>query len=173
MTVCNKFQPTILEGQLCYTLNIAKLRENPGIRTKSGKQNGLFLLLDPKPYHLNRVDESIESSEVYDQNFKVFIHTLAQYKTFGPGSAAMSTLKKMTGTKSFKQLPGFQRKCLVHNREECQTQKFLDQVQKECKCIPWALQTDQVMIRFLNVLLFDRRFPSVALRERPVLQTKH
>merc|ERR1711952_96065 len=25
MTVCDKFQPTILEGQLCYTLDVAKL----------------------------------------------------------------------------------------------------------------------------------------------------
>ena len=160
MTVCNKFQPTILEGQLCYTLNIAKLRENPGILTKSGKQNGLFLLLDPKPYHLNRVDESIESSEVYDQNFKVFIHTLAQYKTFGPGSAAMSTLKKMTGTKSFKQLPGFQRKCLVHNREECQTQKYLDQVQTECNCMPWAFQNNQVKNEIQNKLLNPSQLPN-------------
>ena len=28
ITVCDKFQSTILEGQLCYTLNIAKLTVN-------------------------------------------------------------------------------------------------------------------------------------------------
>merc|ERR1711962_1875980 len=78
-----------------------------------------------------------------DQNFKITIHTLARYTTFGHGSYAMSTLKRMTGTKSFKQLPDHQKKCLVHNREDCQSQKYLEQLQKKCKCIPWALKTDQ------------------------------
>ena len=136
MTVCDKFQQTILDGQLCYSLDIAKLVDYP---TKSGKSKGLFLLLDPNPYNLN-------TQSTGSQNFKVFIHTMAQYTTFGPGSYGMSALKRMTGTKSFEQLPHYQRKCLVHSREECQTRKYLDQVQKECSCMPWALQTDQVQI---------------------------
>ena len=143
LAVCDKFQPTILEGQLCFTLKTTSLR-NSGTPTKSGKQNGLLLLLDPKPYQLDHTNESAESSYMMDQNFKVFIHTLADYTTFGAGSYAMNMLKKMTGTESFKQLPDYQKKCLVHNREECQTQKYLEQVQKECKCMPWALQTNQV-----------------------------
>ena len=109
--------------------------------TKSGKANGLFLLLDPKPHQIIKTKD-VRESRSEEQSFKVFIHTLAQYTAFGPGSYGMSSLKKMTGTKSFKQLPVKQKKCLVHNREECQTQKYLDQVQNECKCTPWALGTD-------------------------------
>ena len=137
MIVCDKFQPTILEGQLCYTLNSALLKKKS---TKSGKSNGLFLLLDPHPYRLSERDESTTE----DQEFKVFIHTLAQYTTFGPGCSAMTMLKKMTGTSRFKQLPDHQKKCLAHNREECQTKKYLDQVQKECNCMPWVFQNNQV-----------------------------
>ena len=172
MTVCDKFQPTLLEGQLCYSLNMAKLRENPELLAKSGKQNGLLLLLDPKPYHLIHSNKSTESSDMDEQHFKVLIHALHTHTIFGPGSSAMSTLKKMTSTESFKQLSDYQKKCHVHNREECQAQKYLDRVQKYCKCIPWALQTGQVMKKFLNVLLFDRRSPSVVPRKRPVLQTR-
>ena len=140
LTVCDKFKPTILEGQLCYSLDIAKLGKKP---TKSGKTNGLFLLLDPNPYQLNADEKNVEDSKTGDQSFKVFIHTLAQSSAFGPGSYGMSSLKRMTGTQSFQQLPDHQKKCLVHNREECQTQKYLDQVQRECKCIPWTLGTDR------------------------------
>ena len=103
LTVCDKFEPTILEGQLCYSLGISKLGEKT---TKSGQANGLLLLLDPNPYRLNK------------KNPVGF------------------------GTKSFEQLPTNQRNCLVHNREECQTRKYLDQVQNECKCSPWPLETD-------------------------------
>ena len=134
LTICDKFQPTILEGQLYYTLDSAVLI---GDTTKTGKSNGLLLLLDPDPYHLNHKNNNTE-------NFKLLIHTLAPYTTSEPGSYAMTTLKKMTGTKNFKQLPDHQRKCLVQKKEECQTQHFLNQVKKECKCTPWALQTDQV-----------------------------
>ena len=141
LTVCDKFQPTILEGQLCYALDSALLK---GYSTKSGKSSGLLLLLDPNPYHLNQIGKSARGFNEGDSTFKVYIQTLAQFTTFGPGSYGMSALKKMTGTTSFEQLPDHQKKCLVHNREECQKQSFLDKVQKECNCMPWALQTGQV-----------------------------
>ena len=141
LTVCDKFQPTILEGQICYTLNMAALKKNS---TKSGTSYGLFLLLDIDPFQLNHKDSNTGGSTEGDQSFKLFIHTLAPHTTSEPGSYAMSALKKMTGTKSFKQLPDHQRKCLVQRKEECQTQHFLNQVKKECKCVPWILPTDQV-----------------------------
>ena len=144
MTACDQFKPTVLEGQLCYSLDIAKMREKP---TKSGKSNGLFLLLDPNPNPKPHApQESFVRSKRGEQPFKVFIHTLAQYTTLGPGSYGMSALKSMTGTESFKQLPDYQKKCNIHNREECQTQKYKDHIQRECNCTPWALKTDQDML---------------------------
>ena len=173
LTICDKFQPIILEGQLCYSLDIAKLGK---ITTKSGKSNGLFLLLDSNPYQLNATKKNIEGTKTEGQSSKVFIHTLAQYTTFGSGSYGMSTLKRMTGTDNFKQLPDHQKKCLVHNREKCQTQKYLDQVQRECNCTPWALHTEhseqQVKPQPINWLLFRRTSPPVAQRRRAVLETK-
>ena len=145
MTVCDKFQPTILEGQLCYSLDVAKLVTSyPKRPTRSGKSHGLFLLLDPRPYQLNHTDENVAGANIGDQNFKVFVHTLAQYIHFGAGSFGMTSLKKMTGTENFKRLLDYQKKCLIDKREECRTQKYFQQVQNECKCIPWALQINQV-----------------------------
>ena len=173
LTICDTFEPTILEGQLCYSLDIAKLGAK---RTNSGKLSGLFLLLDPNPYQLNNTEWNVRGSETGDQSFQVFIHTLAQYSAHGPGSYLMSALKKMTGTESFKKLPDNQKKCLVHNREQCQTQKYLDQVQRECKCTPWVLQTDpgtdQVKTKPSHGFPIFRCSPPVAPRRRSVWQTK-
>ena len=172
--ICDKFRPTILEGQLCFSLDIAKLGEKP---TKSGKSNRLFLLLDPNPYQLKDVDEkNIQGSRTGGQSFKVFIHTLAQFTASGPGVFAMSTLKRMTGTKSFKELPDKQKQCFAHNREDCQTQKYLDQVHRGCNCTPWALGTDQGKDQVKNKLTiwlpFCRCSHSVAQKRKAVLQTK-
>ena len=59
LTVCGKFHRTILEGQVCHTLDLEKLnkRKHP---TKSGKSNGLFLLLDPNPYQLGDANDKEE-----------------------------------------------------------------------------------------------------------------
>ena len=150
LTVCDKFQPTILEGQLCYTLDVAKLGD---LKTKLGKTNGILLLLDPNPYGLKSKDENAGRTKVDEKNFKIFFHTLGQQTSFGPGSYAMTILKKMTGTTGFKQLPDHQKKCRLHNREECQTQKYLDEVQAKCECMPWALKTDQVEMNYLDRMI--------------------
>ena len=139
MTVCDKFQPTILEGQLCYTLDNAQIAKKAEHPTKSGKFHGLRLLLDPNPFRLSPENDTTEGKE-----FKVILHTLAKDTKFGAGSYMMNALKKMTGTASFKQLPDDQKKCLVHDRDECQTQKYLERVREECSCIPWPLQINQV-----------------------------
>ena len=139
MTVCDKFKPTILEGQLCYSLDVARFERRP---TKAGKRNGLFLLVDPNPYQVNSSERNVEVERNHQDSFKIYIHTLAQHSAFGPGTYGMQSLKSMTGTKSFEELPESQKRCRVHNREGCQAEKFLVQVQGNCSCIPWALAND-------------------------------
>ena len=132
LPICNKFEPIILEGQLCYSLDVAKTVRKS---TKAGKANGIFLLVDTTPYRLDVRHQSKEQ-------LKVYFHTLAQDAAYGSGTYALSNLKRMTGTESFQQLPENKRRCLVHNREMCQTKKFLDQVQSKCNCVPWALVSE-------------------------------
>ena len=142
ITVCDKFEPTILEGQLCYSLDIAKLVKKS---TRAGKNNGFWILVDPTPFVLNVSEESRLNDQTH--KFKVYVHTLAPYTAFGPGEHAMSALKRMKGTKSFKQLPDNQKDCQVHSREECETKKFLDQVLSNCNCVPWAMMTENSLKR--------------------------
>ena len=119
ITMCDKFQPTIFEGQLCYSVDIAKLK---GKSTKSGKTNGLFLLLDPNPYQLNSSDKDDNIQSMKLPFFKVHIHTLAQFTAYGPGTFSMSGLKRMTGTKSFKQLPDKQKQ--ARKLQDAQAEKL-------------------------------------------------
>ena len=133
LTICDKFEPTILEGQLCYSIDIARIEKK---QTESGKTKGLFLLLDPSPYQIQDDEKGVDAEGNKHQTFKVYIHTLAPFTTYGPGAFAMSTLKSMTGTKSFEELPNNLKKCAVHNREECQTEKLFSQIKANCSCVP-------------------------------------
>ena len=135
LTFCDKFQPTILEGQLCYSLDVTKLERKA---TKTGKRNGLFLLLDPNPYPMESTDGRVKAARNDQESFKVYIHTLAEYTAFGPGAYAIHNLKRMTGKSSFYQLPDSQKYCQVHSREKCQTDIFLSQVEFNCKCVLWT-----------------------------------
>ena len=145
-TTCDHFKARILDGQICHSLDVAKLVKNS---SKPGIANGLFILVDPNPYHLNTIEE--KEAESRQDSFKIHIHTLAQYSALGHGSFGMTSLKRMTGTKSFEQLPEHQKKCVVHNREECQTQKYTEKIIKECKCIPWAFQIEQLIDKVIEL----------------------
>ena len=139
MTLCDKFEPTRLEGQLCYSLNVAKFERKD---TKLGKRSGLFLLLDPNPYPMEPKDGRVKTARNDQESFKVYIHTLAPHTTFQPAAYAMHTLKKMTGKTSFYQMQDNQKECQVHSREKCQTEMFLKHVKTNCSCVPWALTTE-------------------------------
>ena len=145
--------------------------------TEAGKSKGLFLLVDPSPYQMQSDERSVKDERNKQQTFKVYIHTLAPFTVYGPGAFAMSTLKSMTGTESFKELPDKQKKCTVHNRVECQTEKFFSHVKANCSCVPWSLiMTDKnkaQVTSFLESLFLSRHMSSVALRSQPVWKTKH
>ena len=134
LTMCDKFEPIILEGKLCYSLDIAQMEKMSSV---AGKNGGLFLILDSNPY-LQNFGDTQETDE--PQPFEIYINTLGQYRAYEGGAYAMRTLKQMTATESFTHLPDSQKKCLVHNIVECQAKKFMDQVKDKCNCVPWALQ---------------------------------
>ena len=152
MTLCDKFESTILEGQLCYSLDVSKFTRKP---TKTGIESGLFLLLDSNPYPTKSTDGKIKAARNAQESFKVYIHTLAEHEAFGPGAYAIHSLKKMTGTDSFYQLPDIQKechRCSKHQRscrEKCQTEMFLTQVRGNCGCFPWALTTENSKIKVI------------------------
>ena len=144
-TACSHFQPTILEGQLCYSLNLSSLKTR---KTKSGKRAGLVLLIDSGGQTNERSQKEettiehtldLESTGADDHSPKIYLDTLASYTDFRVGSYAMTSLKKMTGTGSFLKQTDKEKKCRIGTFEDCQANSYLDTVQKKCGCVPWAL----------------------------------
>ena len=45
--VCNAFRPTILHGQLCYSLDIENMSLQEEKTTKQGKKDGILIIVDP------------------------------------------------------------------------------------------------------------------------------
>ena len=127
MTACSDFQPTVLDGQLCYSLNMSKSGTK---ESKSGMKNGLLLVIDPNSLHIENKEEN---------SFRIYVHTLSQHTIGGSGAYALTSLKKMTGTKSFLDLPEYKKECQVGSTEDCLAEKLIAEVKAHCLCIPWHL----------------------------------
>ena len=155
--VCSSFQPAILEGQLCFRLEM-------NYTSAEGKKNQLMLLLDynedrsiyaskanaSTQYIQGMIAKKINSKinrlnmddavDIQRKEAKVHIDTLSSFRGFGSGTYKISDVKKMTTTDDFLNMPIEDRKCEVMPNEECQNQKL----QEECNYDLWAVIHDQV-----------------------------
>ena len=116
--VCSHFQPTVLEGQRCYSLTIETQLE-----VITGPEFGLLMILDSGPMteckhsqlfcgHKNQPKDNIRT-RFHKMNLnpspsggnknptRIYLNTLASFTDFRSGSNVMSSLKKMTGSDSF------------------------------------------------------------------------
>ena len=98
--LCSSFLPKLLEGQLCYKLDLNK---TSGI----GNKNELMLILD-----LNE-DRSLQESSNETHAFrgpqfswaKIHINTPHPYKHYGGGTYQMTDVKRMTAKEDFLKMP--------------------------------------------------------------------
>ena len=158
---CGKFQPYLLEGQLCYSLH---LRDFVSGGSGKGIENAFLLILDSNTVPLknhkildgqeeNKKERSHNNNEEHneDNSFleteesshdshlaRIYLHTMTHFTTSNNGSFALTVLKKMTGTAGFLRFPDDEKGCQVEIYEECNTRKYLERVGEECKCVPWA-----------------------------------
>ena len=136
---CGGFQPVVFHGRLCYSLKQRMRGE-----TAKGKKSGLLLMIDPGQILKNSDDEERTS-------FHIYIHTLSSFSGFKAGSYALSSLKQMTGTSGFLNLPDNQKRCQVEVREDCLRLKLSHELQKQCGCIPWAISNNyKEKVNFLS-----------------------
>ena len=146
--VCNKFTPTVLDGQLCYTLDINS--HVPNIENLHGKQGELLLFLDynqERSISLRMTRASNNSSDRFismekarlniGQEAKILIHTLKPYVGFGGGSFSMSSLKQMSPTENFLKLSPSTKGCASEDQQECLMKSYLKEKLHSCQCIPW------------------------------------
>ena len=154
--LCSSFQPTLLEGQLCYKLQM-------NATSAEGKKNQLMLLLDynedrsiyaPKVIGMQffidviaKRNDSVTNilnmdgaADIQKKEAKVHIDTLSSFRGFGGGTYKISDVKNMTTTDDFLNMPLKDRKCEVQPYEKCRNQKLLE----ECNCDPLAIIQNQV-----------------------------
>lgn len=146
--VCDSFVPTILNGELCYSLDVDQALATAE-DTREGSKGQLTLLLD---YNIERSihtaiaeeeDKSVEtlhfeeSMSSGDDTARIFVHTLAGYSGEGSGSYAMSSLKMMTATENFLAMSEKIRGGKTEEREDCKKRIFLESGPSVCGCIPW------------------------------------
>ena len=140
--ICTGFKPTVLEGQLCYSLKVNK----EGIeRPRQGEGNGLFIVLDPSVRSVGIAPDSVKTqgemavslaqASQEESSVRVYMNTLDRFSGYTAGSYAMSSLKSMLVTDNFLDLPDDTKACQEDAYEECHTQRYL----KQCGCVPWAL----------------------------------
>ena len=151
--LCSAFLPTILEGQLCYELNL-------NTRSGQGRRNQLTVVLDYNEdrslqisaeeekatnFHFSKGTLDFEDAvqSVQGISAKVHIGTLSPYTHFGGGIYTMTSVKNVRATDSFLEMPLTQRNCKIDSYEGCRTRKLL----AECECVPWELQSYQVKLQ--------------------------
>ena len=145
-TVCSGFKPFILQGQLCYSLDLSTIKIDTA---KTGMKHGLVLILDEGRSKNHQKTEKFTKKAITSLNFetsshsessaRIYLNTLASFTGYRAGSYALSVLKKMTGTDNFLGLPFKDKKCRIETFEECQIPRYIEEVNRQCGCIPWAL----------------------------------
>ena len=137
--VCTSFKPTILDGQLCYKLDLRK-------ESGQGKKNELLLLLD---YNKELSIQPSTGSSSTDKSANMYLHTVdtEQYEAkihintlskatyFGGGSYKMTDVKRMTTKPDFLKMPLKDRNCEVEEYQECRARNLI----QKCKCVPWEV----------------------------------
>ena len=150
--VCSQFKPTVLEGQLCYSLNLSKIASD---KTAAGLDNGILIILDlgTSDKEENRLNEretlgdekfislKMDPFNPSETTAQIYLNTLSSISDYRAGSYALTSLKKMTGTESFLKQSDDNKKCRTQSKEDCQTARYIDIVQKNCGCVPWSLRS--------------------------------
>ena len=133
---CDQFQPTVLEGQLCYSIDLSNMGNS-----LAGKENGLSLVLDPISFKKD-INKNLEKKQEESMLLsRIYLHTLSSFtdsKT-GTNSYALSSLKKMTGAPGFLNLPAGTKECQDETFEDCNTRQYLEKVRLKCRCHLWTL----------------------------------
>ena len=148
-TICDLFQPKLVDKHVCYSLNLQKMKT---WKTEPDRRNGLLLVIDPGVSLVELYNGQMTESNAKPQNYSnmfggVFIHTLSNFHDVRTGTYILHSLKKMTGTTSFLGLPNDQKECQNEKYEQCVENRFRENVQNECGCVPWSMGVGKKVIK--------------------------
>ena len=153
--VCTSFRPTILEGQLCYEIDLNLVLPR-NLTTGEGMDKGLMIILDTNKGKTGRIPRNLllsETNKPYpvpelvtkpNTDLKVYIHTVSRYSDY-VGESSRSTIIKMIQAKqvsvsdAFLKLPIKIKQCHRQTFEACQQKAFIGKGLNKCQCVPFSL----------------------------------
>ena len=125
-TPCNGFQSTILNGQLCYSIDLGNLTK---AKSKTSKAEGLLMILD----------RGLTNEQ--DGSFTLSVNTLDNFVDSRDGSYMMTSIKKIEATEGFMALPNHDKGCREESYHTCRNRKFFEDLIEQCGCVPWNLKS--------------------------------
>ena len=145
--ICDSFIPTILDGQLCYEIDMKRFNVSNGI----GKRAGLTIIVD-KNYErsLNAKEtkalgggtvELVEKTHIPSvekdiYSVRIHIDTLEPYSAYGAYSYLMTSVKEIQTSEKFSQLSDKERNCgLEKSMQDCMNFHYYDRP-SACNCTP-------------------------------------
>ena len=135
-TACDLFEPTLVQNQLCYSLNLTKTKN---WTTKENNGNALILVIDQEA-SMTLEREGEESIDHDSGSFgKLFIDTLSHFHDVRSGTYVLSSLKQLMGTTQFLELTDKEKECQIEPFEECQRRNLLKKITQQCHCVPWLM----------------------------------
>ena len=141
--ICSSFQPRVLEGQLCYEIQLNTTADK-------GRGNELMMLLDYNEDRSLQVPVKNEETsdplkvttmkfedraDVEQERARIQVETLSNNGYFGGGIFKMTDVKRMTAKSDFLSMSYKDRQCEVELFQDCKTKKLF----KECNCVPWEV----------------------------------
>ena len=170
ISVCDKFKPTILNGEVCFSL-----QAEPMIKAEGGLKGGIVLFLD---YNTERSTEvrNIEQEDTAAFSYtesddmtsaQIYIPTLSPYTGYGSGSYIMTSLKQMTGTPAFLNLPPMSqnKQCDTVKYEECMLDLLLKTGKRYLGCVPFGWtsainhQVEKIYYDCKTLFVFSQELP--------------
>ena len=142
--LCSAFQPRVLDGQVCYFVD---LNTAMGDRTvRQGPAHGLTLFVDYNEERMvgrvtNEQEEAFPNlkEQTEDKELKIHINTLEPFIGYGSGNYEMSSIKMMETTAGFLALSEDVRGCQNrYSTLECQLEKYREEAES-CGCQPFSL----------------------------------
>ena len=159
--ICNKFRPSLLDGQLCYTLDMKDVLKDKV--TRPGRGFGLTLAIEQKVTALEQSSNDfgalLQQGRLYTKidipefSSSIHLNNLVKYTDSRAGLYKMSVLKKMTGTEGFLGLADATKGCQIEDQTKCERRKYLEEGQRRCDCLPWTLSpatTSEVTLPYLH-----------------------
>ena len=157
LPLCSVFQPRLLNGQLCYSVDVNKVSGLDAF--EQGPNNGLTLFIDYNDERMIDINDGFGKkgtkfkTNIHDhhqyQKVKIYMNTLKPFIGYGPGNYEMSAIKIMDTTEDFVSLPEDVRGCqMQYTTMNCQLEDYMQQAAEICRCSPISLLS---MVRNMTV----------------------